>query len=461
MNNILTQTNNNGNQISKSVKKFFKRFHISSLLRSCNAYKEKGIPVMDIFAYLFMMIFSFGSMYMNFKTKRNIPSFGKDTIYRFMKQANINWLKFTSRLSATIINSAIKPLNNKCEDVFIFDDSIFERNRSKRVELLAKVYDHAKGVYTFGFRMLTLSWSDGNTLIPINSILLSSENSKNRINDAKAMDKRTVGYRRRRLSSTKATLAILDLLEAAKKSGVSAKYVLFDSWFTFPSTLHAIKAKGYEVIGMIKKTPKMLFKYNNKDMTLSSIYKCNKKRRGKSKYLLSVVVGVVKDGKVIPAKVVYVRNRSNRKEYLCIISTDTSLSEEDIIRIYGKRWDIEVFFKFCKSYLKLSKECRSLSFDAITAHTAIVFVRYMMLSLEKRENEDHRSLGEYYLKIFDELPNITFEEAMLFVLDVFKETFLQNDVSCDSEIVKIYNKFVESIRKYLPVCFRDFQHNFS
>lgn len=42
----------------------------------------------------------------------------------------------------------------------------------------------------------------------------------------------------------------------------------------------------------------------------------------------------------------------------------------------------EVFFKVCKSYLCLSKECNSLSYDAMTAHTAVVFTRYMILSLE-------------------------------------------------------------------------------
>lgn len=40
--------------------------------------------------------------------------------------------------------------------------------------------------------------------------------------------------------------------------------------------------------------------------------------------------------------------------------------------------DIEVFFKVCKGYLNLSKECRSMSYDAMTAHTAVVFTRYMM-----------------------------------------------------------------------------------
>ena len=152
------------------------------------------------------------------------------------------------------------------------------------------------------------------------------------------MDKRTVGYKRRQLSMEKGTTAMLELLKAAKTAEIPAKYVLFDSWFSSPSTLHSVKEIGYDVIGMVKKTPKMFFRYNSEDMSLISIYNKNKKRRGKSRYLLSVMVEVVKDEKIIPAKVVYVRNRNKKKEYLCLISTDTSLSEDEIIRIYGKRW---------------------------------------------------------------------------------------------------------------------------
>lgn len=111
----------------------------------------------------------------------------------------------------------------------------------KKVELLARVYDHAKHAYRFGFRMLTLGWSDGSTFMPVNSVLLSTENRQNRINEATEVDKRTVGYRRRKLFMEKGTQAMLTLLDAAKKSAIPANYVLFDSRFSSPSTLHAVK----------------------------------------------------------------------------------------------------------------------------------------------------------------------------------------------------------------------------
>ena len=125
---------------------------------------------------------------------------------------------------------------------------------------------------------------------------------------------------------------------------------------------------------------------------------------------------------MIPAKVVYVRNRNNRKDYLCLLSTDLSLEENEIIRLYGKRWDIEVFFKVCKSYLKLSRECHSLSYDAMTAHTAVVFTRYMMLSLESRESNDIRSLGELFVYISDEMADITWLQALQILLQLFRST---------------------------------------
>ena len=128
-----------------------------------------------------MLIFSNRSMYMSLLTGKNTPNFAKDTVYRFMKMVQINWMRFTAILASRIINNAILPLDSEDRaNVLIIDDSMFERNRSKKVKLLAKVYDHANHKYRFGFRMLTLGWSDGSTFLPVNSILLSTENKKRR-----------------------------------------------------------------------------------------------------------------------------------------------------------------------------------------------------------------------------------------------------------------------------------------
>ncbi|MCM1561193.1 MAG: transposase, partial [Butyrivibrio sp.] len=60
----IPQKTADGNNVSDFATKFMKRFHLGKLLFQCNAGKEKGIPVMDIFRYLFCMMFSDRSIYM-------------------------------------------------------------------------------------------------------------------------------------------------------------------------------------------------------------------------------------------------------------------------------------------------------------------------------------------------------------------------------------------------------------
>nr|WP_256213203.1 hypothetical protein [Bacillus sp. OV322] len=46
----------------------------------------------------------------------------------------------------------------------------------------------------------------------------------------------------------------------------------------------------------------------------------------------------------VPVKMVFVVNRNKKSEWLTILSTNCTLSDQEIIRIYSMRWDIEVFF---------------------------------------------------------------------------------------------------------------------
>ena len=164
----IPQITDNGNNVSDFATKFMKRFHIGRLLFKCNAGKEKGIPVMELFRYLFCMMFSDRSIYMQMKTGTFEGAFSKNTIYRFLNDAGINWQRFTMLLSAEIICRFMKPLTDeKRKDVFIVDDSLFDRSRSKKAEMLARVFDHCSMKYRSGFRMLTLGWSDGNSFIQI------------------------------------------------------------------------------------------------------------------------------------------------------------------------------------------------------------------------------------------------------------------------------------------------------
>jgi hypothetical protein len=74
----------------------------------------------------------------------------------------------------------------------------------------------------------------------VNSCLLSSENAKNRLQEAHKVDKRTCGAKQRKLALSTAPVAMIEMIRAAATSGINASYVLFDSWFSMPSTILAL-----------------------------------------------------------------------------------------------------------------------------------------------------------------------------------------------------------------------------
>ena len=431
------------------VQRFFSKHHVGKLLARCNGMKEKGVSPVSLFRYKLSNIFVGRSMYMQQQTGSFKEAFSKNTFYRFLNSAKTNWLRFTSLLAADIVNHDIKGLTNDSrKNVFIIDDSLFNRTSCKKTELGSKVFDHTDMRFKKGFRMLTLSWSDGNTLIPVNSCLLASAKTTNIIGPVKNFDNRTLAGKRRALAQTKAPEAMMTLLNTALSAGLKADYVLFDSWFSNPAQVTAIHAKGMDVIAMIKKSSRIKYSYGGKQLSIKEIYSKNKKRHGRSKYLLSVDVMVGKETP-IPAKIVCVRNKSNRKDWLAFICTDTTLSEEEIIRVYGKRWQIEVFFKTCKSMLNLIGECHSLSYDALTAHVAIVFTRYMLLAMEQRQNEDQRTLGELFFFLIDEMADITFRRSLCILMDALMASLQEILKLSDKQLTAFTVDFEARLPEYL------------
>lgn len=443
-------------EVNNKITTFFKTHKISKALSSCNGYKKKGFSVIEIFSYLITSMFSDRSMYMQIQTNTFKEKYSKNTIYRFLNDSGINWQKFVNLLSLSIIKDFFDRLTSEDrKNIFIIDDTLFDRTNSKKVEMLARVYDHSSGKYKKGFRLLTLGWSDGNSFLPIQFSLLSSAEDKNLLYKGADYDGRSLAGKRRKQVRRKATDVMIELLENAKKSGHTAKYVLFDSWFSSPKTICEIKKKlSLDVVAMIKITSKVRYEYQGENLSIKEIYAKNKKRRGRSKYLLSVDVNICKDDTKIPAKIVIVKNKSAKgKKWLAIISTDLSLTEEEIIQLYGRRWSIETFFKVCKSYLKLAKETRTISYDALHAHIAIVFTRYMFLSIEERCNKDERTICEIFYVMIDELSDITFYESLIVIMEAFIQTLAENFEISKSQKADFISSFFNQLPKLLTAGF--------
>ncbi len=223
--------------------------------------------------------------------------------------------------------------------------------------------------------MLTLGWSDGFTFMPLDFTLLSSK--KAQINGiSQDINKRSSGYKRRLEALESAPSLIPSMIERALKAGVPPDYVLMDTWFTQQPLIQSIVDIGLDVIGMVKPTNQR-YLVNNQRLSLKELYSFATPVRGKKEILRSIHTTMANG---IQVKVVFVQNRNKKSEWLAILSTDCTLSEQEIVRIYGMRWDIEVFFKTTKSLLRLQKEFQGMSYDLLISHTTIVFSRYIVLS---------------------------------------------------------------------------------
>ena len=438
-----------------SVANFLKQYKLGSILRCNGAYKLRGIPVVALVNYLVALIYTGKSMFEDMRSANPLArGFGKDAVYRFMSRASINWRGILLSLAHQVIDNIDKLTSDNRQSAFVIDDTLYHVPYARKTELVSRVFDHSgndANKFKWGFRLLTLCWTDGVSLIPLAFRHMASAKEQNqRCGMHTSLDKRSRAYRNRSEALSKATDVVIVLLKSAICAGTSARHVLFDTWFAYPATIIKIRSLRLHVTARVKDTTKIKYVLGDEAKTAREIYKANRKRRGRSRYLLSVPVILLNEKSQVNAKLVYVRNRNKRKDWIAIVTTDLSLTEEEVIALYGKRWDIEVFFKICKSYLKLSDEFHQLSYDALTAHTTIVMIRYIILSLEKRKQEDPRSIGELYYNIFDEMADIRYEHAIMLLLELLKK-ILSNDLLGlpEEQVEQIMDRFLQNLPPFL------------
>ena len=439
MENIKIASDTQANiHIESKINHFFNRFQIGTLLHRCGIRKRHGHSVRSLTEAIFSLPFTGKNFFRGIVISED-NAFGKDAAYQILRGTRFNWRKLLLCVGVRLFAIFNSLTDDNRESVLIIDDSTYDRSRSKWVELLSRVYDHSTGRFLKGFRMLTLCWSDGASCLPLDFSLLSSSDAKKRICESqKQLDKRCCAYRRRKEATTKATALLEPMVKRILNAGIQAKYLLMDSWFTMPATVITL-AQHINVIGMVKKSSKIHYTYNGKDLDVTAIYRRLKKRRGRAKILASAEI-LLKN--TVPAKLVFVRDR-RKKDWLVLLSTDICLADDEIVRIYGKRWDIEVFFKMAKQHLKLAREIQSRDFDALIAHTSFVFMRYMFLSYQYRMETDDRSLGDLFYACCDEVKDISFIEALYRILTLVRDRAKQLGEHCDKKTNAIFDVIID------------------
>jgi len=448
---------------------FCKTVALREILAQCCKFKRQGVALFDIFHTLFILIFQQRNLWRWSTCSKNSHPFAQDTAYRFLNSPRHNWRSFLSRLAQKAI-AFIAALTSKEERrVFVVDDSLYNKNRSKKLELLSRVYDHVEKRFVLGFRLLTLALTDGVSLIPLDFALLGTKNIVCEVNAD--IDGRTHGAKRRAEAVCEAPNVLLSMIDYHYKLIRSGSHIVFDSWFCVPSLIREIVSRKLHVTGRVKKnSTRYFFRRNGKNVlvTLSQLYvklsripsPVRERQRGENADIMGsfcVALPGCENGENVPVRLVFLRNKSarNSQDWLAILTTDLELSEEDVVRMYAKRWKIEEFFKVAKSLLKLEREFQGRSYDMLIAHTTLVCVRYMFLELERRRNLDIRTCGELFYHCCDEIPDLKVREAVLKIfqaLGTFITEFFANGKEALKACVEYFTAALPApILNLLPV----------
>ena len=440
-----TQNENTQNQFANAIKEL----QLGKLLRTANITKNCGIPAYEVFQFLLLLVFQGKNLFRFLNSKHRDKAVSKNTYYRFLNETSYNWKKFLLSLAARVTSAFDSLTRPERIQVLVLDDSVIKRNRSKKVELLARVYDHVEHKFQKGFTLLTLGWSDGYSFIPVGFNLLSSSNQSNRYQEITGdIDHRSNGYKVRKESLLAKTDAAILLIRRALNAGIKAKYVLMDTWFTTEPMIKAILAEGLDVIGMVKQLNQRYI-YKGMAYTLPELRKFVRFDGGRN--IFGSLCVKTKNG--IPVKIVFVRNRNKKSEVLYLLSTDCSLSDAEIVRTYGNRWSIECFFKASKSHLKLGTEFQSRSFDAMVSHTTIVFTRYIILEWIRRNRNDQKTYGELFFMFCDDIQDMDLTTALQSLMSLFVEQLSNMPAEITKIIKSKVDEWIKSQASFIQALF--------
>lgn len=359
--------------------------------------------------------------------KYSNDSFKKDVYYRLLKDKRYNWRKLLLLTTVKLIDKLGSLQNTTDTKVIIIDDTV-EIKRGKYIQGSCKnLWSNKEHRPVKGLNVVSLNYSDSHTDMMLD---FSINYNKNQIVDSQEINlhHKSNAYKRRVEGTSGKNTQAIKMLESALKSGIYADYLLVDSWYAKPNFINEVKQNGLDVIARIAKSNK-IWQFTGKYKTLESLYNhANKNKASKLGNYNSIkysYVSVVTTHKALgKIKIVFIKTKEN---LIPILSTDTALSDIEIINTYKKRWNIEQGYKDLREYFQFGKEENRI-FEALIARITLSFLAYNLTSYINRINNEPQTLGNLFRDL----------ECQLETLAISMELFLKilENLLLATEIVK-------------------------
>jgi DDE superfamily endonuclease len=227
------------------------------------------------------------------------------------------------------------------EGIIIIDDTIEEKPSTDENEIVNWHYDHSKGHSVKGINIISALYLSQGVRVPIVFDIVRKTKT--------VIDPKT--NTEKRVSEKTKNEQYREMLKVCIKNKVKFKYVLNDVWYASSENMMYVKeVLGKDFIMPIKTNRKIALnkkdKLNGKYVTVSQFEL--KENTIQEIYLegVSFLLKLVKQ---------VFKNEDGTQGVLYLVSSDQTLTYEQITQIYQKRWRVEEYHKSLKQHVSLCK----------------------------------------------------------------------------------------------------------
>jgi len=413
-----------------------REINITRILKQSNFNKRNtGYPVFWIllhFVYMLVMNKRQSSF-----VKQSKDAYGKDTYYRFIQSKRYNWRKLLL-LSTKALIAKVEPLQKSTEAKILIIDDTVEIKCGKQIEGSCRsIYSNKVHHCINGINIVSLNFADNHSTFQLDFAIVMNKSRRKEIDSfSNSLHHRSNAYARRvETVKGKNTLAI-EMLQRALAQGITADYLLVDSWYAKPNFIKEVKGEGIDVIARIPNNNK-IWNFKGKYKTLNSMYSAlSKVKHEKSGYYGKIHYHyfdtIVEHHTLGKVKLVFLHTG---KELIVLISTDLSLNASKIIETYKKRWNIEQGYKDLRAYFGLGKEENRL-YEALIAKITLSMFTYNLVSYINRIQNEPQTLGELFRDLECELETLAIS-MKLFLQILTKISQIENIVKENKDILTI------------------------
>ena len=225
--------------------------------------------------------------------------------------------------------------------VLILDDSIEEKPYTDENDIVCWHYDHSKDRMLKGINFLTVLYSSQGVNVPVGFHLVAKTE--------KYTDPKTQKEKRR--SAVSKNTVGQELIEQAVRNRIPFRFVLFDVWFASAETMVFLKRKQRrDFICPLKTNRKVALSLADKQQgRYVRVDTLELEAQARREIYLEGV-----DFPLMLVKQVFT-NEDGSIGIRYLVSSETTLSFEDVTTTYHKRWEVECYHKSLKQNVSLAK----------------------------------------------------------------------------------------------------------